>query len=76
MNKYFAIQEMPIISSRYWNEVHGAVPEDVLQDKEGLYTMRVLGRNMAYFLHCQEAARNAGVALPKREEAIFTNFIH
>ncbi len=76
MNKYFAIQEMPIISSRYWNEVHGAVPEDVLQDKEGLYTMRVLGRNMAYFLRCQEAARNAGITLPKREEAVFTNFIH
>lgn len=75
MNKYFTIQEMPVISSRYWNEVHGAVPEEVLQDKEGMYTMRVLGRNMAYFLRCQDAARQAGVALPEQEAPIFTNFI-
>lgn len=75
MNKYFTIQEMPVISSRYWNEVHGAVPEEVLQDKEGMYTMRVLGRNMAYFLRCQDAARQAGVALPEQEAPIFINFI-
>ena len=45
MNKYFTIQEMPVASSRYWNMVHGAVPEQVEEDLEGLYTMRVLGRN-------------------------------
>ena len=76
MNKYFTLQEMPVISSRSWNEVHGAVPSEVLEDKEGMYTMRVLGRNMAYFLRCREAARKAGVTLPEREEAVFTNFIH
>ena len=48
MNKYFTIQEMPVASSRYWNMVHGAVPEQVEEDLEGLYTMRVLGRNMTY----------------------------
>lgn len=75
MNKYFTIQEMPIVSSRYWNMVHGAVPEQVEEDLEGLYTMRVLGRNMAYLLKCQEAAKKAGVALPEREPAIFSNFV-
>ncbi len=75
MNKYFTIQEMPIVSSRYWNMVHGAVPEQVEEDLKGLYTMRVLGRNMAYLLKCQEAAKKAGVALPEREPAIFTNFV-
>ena len=75
MNKYFTIQEMPIVSSRYWNMVHGAVPEQVEEDLEGLYTMRVLGRNMAYLLKCQEAAKKTGVALPEREPAIFTNFV-
>ena len=74
-NKYFTLQEMPIVSSRYWNMVHGAVPEQVEEDLEGLYTMRVLGRNMAYLLKCQEAAKKAGVALPEREPAIFTNFV-
>lgn len=75
MNKYFTIQEMPVASSRYWNMVHGAVPEQVEEDLEGLYTMRVLGKNMAYLLKCQEAAKKAGVALPEREPAIFTNFV-
>lgn len=75
LNKYFTIQEMPVVSSRYWNMVHGAAPEQVRQDAEGVYTMRVLARNMAYMLKCQEAAKAAGVPLPEREPAIFTNFI-
>lgn len=75
LNKYFTIQEMPVVSSRYWNMVHGASAEQVKQDAEGLYTMRVLGRNMAYLLRCQEAARKAGVALPKQETPVFTNFV-
>lgn len=75
LNKYFTIQEMPVVSSRYWNMVHGASADQVKQDAEGLYTMRVLGRNMAYLLRCQEAARKAGVALPKQETPVFTNFV-
>ena len=55
--------------------VHGADPDQVRQDEEGLYTMRVLGRNMAYLLRCKEAAGNAGVELPERETPVFTNFI-
>lgn len=76
MNKYFTIQEMPIVSTRYWNMVHGAVPEEVEQDAEGLFNMRVLGRNMAYLLRCQEAGQSAGVPLPEQEPPVFTNFIH
>ena len=75
LNKYFGIAQMPTAGSTYWNMVHGAVPEQVEEDLEGLYTMRVLGRNMAYLLKCQEAAKKAGVALPEREPAIFTNFV-
>ncbi|MBR6790106.1 MAG: flavodoxin family protein [Oscillospiraceae bacterium] len=75
MNKYFTISEMPVVSSRYWNMVHGSAPEQVKQDAEGLYTMRVLGRNMAYLLRCIEAARLAGVPLPGQEPPVMTNFI-
>ena len=75
LNKYFTISEMPVISSRYWNMVHGATPEDVKKDLEGLLTMRILGRNMAWFLKCKEAGIKAGVPFPEREENIFTNFI-
>jgi multimeric flavodoxin WrbA len=74
LNKYFTISEMPIISSRYWNMVHGAKPEDVYKDLEGLQIMRILARNMAWFLKCKEAGIKAGVPLPEREKIIFTNF--
>jgi multimeric flavodoxin WrbA len=73
--KYFTISEMPVISSRYWNMVHGSTPEEVKKDLEGLQIMRVLGRNMAWFLKCKEAGEKAGVPLPKKEDIIFTNFI-
>jgi multimeric flavodoxin WrbA len=75
LNKYFTISQMPIISSRYWNMVHGAKPEDVKKDLEGLQTMRVLARNMAWFLKCKDAGTKAGIQLPEEEEIIFTNFI-
>lgn len=76
MNRYFAIHEMPIVSSRYWNEIHGTNPDETRQDEEGLQTMRILGRNMAYLLHCQAIAQEAGIRLPERETPTFTNFIH
>lgn len=75
LNKYFTISEMPVISSNYWNMVHGHTPEDVKKDLEGLQTMRTLGRNLAWFLKCKESGVKAGVALPAREERVFTNFI-
>jgi len=64
MNKYFTISQMPVVSSRYWNMVHGSAPEDVRKDAEGMYTMRVLGRNMAYILKCLEAGAKAGNLAP------------
>ena len=50
INKHFTINQMPVVSSTYWNMVHGRKSEDVLQDEEGLQTMRNLGRNMAAML--------------------------
>ncbi len=75
LNKYFTISQMPVISSRYWNMVHGTKPEDVEKDLEGLQVMRVLARNMAWFLKCKEAGAKAGVPLPEAEDTIRTNFI-
>ena len=66
---------MPIIASRYWNMVHGANPGDVEKDLEGLQTMRVLARNMAWFLKCKEAGMKAGVKFPLKEKSLRTNFI-
>lgn len=75
INKYFTIKEMPIISSQYWNMVHGFTPEDVKQDREGLQIMRTLARNMAFFLKCKKIALENDIELPKKEEQIWTNFI-
>ncbi len=75
LNKYFTITQMPIISGRYWNMVHGQTPDDVRKDIEGMQNMRILARNMAYYLKCIEAGKKAGVELPKQEEVVFTNFI-
>ncbi len=75
LNKYFQITEMPVISGRYWNMVHGASPEEVMQDKEGMQNMRILAKNMAYFLKCKEVAAKSGIMPPAAEKIEFTNFI-
>ena len=75
LNKYMTITQMPIISGRYWNMVHGYTPDDVRQDLEGMQNLRILARNMAWHLKCHEAGKKAGIELPKQEEIVFTNFI-
>lgn len=75
LNKYFTIKNMPIVSSQYWNQVHGNTPDEVKQDLEGMQTMRTLGENFAWLLKCIEAGRKAGIPEPEREEWVATNFI-
>lgn len=75
LNKYFTISNMPIVSSQYWNMVHGNTPEEVKQDLEGMQTMRTLGKNMAWLLKSIEAGKKSGVSLPEKEEKLRTNFI-
>lgn len=75
MNKYFQLLQMPIVTSRYWNIVHGAAADEVEQDEEGLQAMRFLGRNMAYLVKTLAAARAAGLQPSEQEETIFTNFV-
>ena len=75
LNKYFTICQMPVVSSTYWNMVHGNSPEDVAKDLEGLQSMRNLGRNMAWLLKCIELGAKAGVTAPEAEKDYRTNFI-
>ena len=75
LNKYFTISQMPVVSSTYWNMVHGSVPGDVALDEEGLQTMRNLGKNMAWLLQCIQAGRDAGIKPPQAERSARTNFI-
>lgn len=74
LNKYFTISNMPVVSSQYWNSVHGYTPEDVRKDEEGMQTMRVLGRNMAFLIKSIQLGKEK-YGLPQKEERVFTNFI-
>ena len=73
INKYFTIANMPIVSSSYWNEVHGRSEEDVEKDLEGLQTMRNLGRNMAFMIKSISLGKEK-YGLPNNEIGTFTSF--
>ena len=75
MNKYFLMSGMPVVPSNYCNMVHGHLPEEVDQDLEGLQTIRILGRNMAYMLKCFDAGRKQNVAKPHKEIKVKTSYI-
>lgn len=68
INKYFAISNMVTVGSQYWNMVHGDTPEEVLQDTEGMQTMRTLARNMAWILKCIDAGKKVGIVYPGPEQ--------
>lgn len=72
LNKFFTISQMPIVSTQYWPMVHGNTPDEVQKDKEGLQTMRILARNMAYMI---KAFKFANIEKPKFEKKVKTNFI-
>ena len=75
LNKYFGLMQMPIVTSQYWNMVHGTTPAEVRQDLEGMQTMRTLGKNMAFLLQCKRIALENGLKLPEQEPAIRTSFV-
>ncbi len=75
LNKYFTISEMPVVSSRYWNNVHGYTAEDVHADAEGTQVMQMLGRNMAFLMKAIALGKEQ-IGLPERPEKMeFTSFI-
>ena len=69
------MSDMPLVTSQYWNQVHGNTPDEVRQDGEGLQTMRRLADNMAWLLGCIDAEKKAGIEPFAAEERIRTNFI-
>ena len=75
LNKYFSINQMPVVSSRYWTMVHGNTPDEVRRDEEGMAVMTTLGRNMAWLIKSIAAGREAGIQLPVPVPPARTNFI-
>ena len=74
LNKYFTIAGMPVVSSQYWNAVHGRTPGEAAQDLEGLQTIRALGRNAAFLMKSIALGREA-FGLPEKEKRVSTHFI-
>lgn len=74
INKYFTISSMPVVSSQYWNSVHGDAPEEVRADGEGMQTLRMVADNMHYLLQALQAAKVAGIQPPQREPRVKTSF--
>lgn len=75
MAKFLGISGMPVVSSTYWNMVHGSSPEDVKKDLEGMQTMRNIAKNMAWLMKCIEAGKKEGIEPPFTEKSVWTNFI-
>jgi len=74
LNKYFTISSMPVASSTYWNQIHGAKPGEAALDAEGIRTMRNLAKNMVFMMNAF-AAEKESRGLPEPEKKAFTNFI-
>lgn len=75
LNQYFLMENMHIVSSQYWNQVHGFTAEDVRKDEEGLQTMRTLGRNLSWLMRLIENGEKNDLPAPAHEIKTFTNFI-
>lgn len=75
LNKYLTYYQTPLVSSTYWNMVHGPTADQAGQDGEGMQTMRNLGRNMVWMLQCIQAGREKGIEPPVAETGARTNFI-
>ena len=74
LNKYFTISSMPVASSTYWNQIHGAKPGEAAMDAEGIRTMRNLAKNMVFLMNAIIAEKDKS-GLPEPEPKAFTNFI-
>ena len=75
INKYMTISNMPVVSSTYWNSVHGHNGEEPKQDLEGMETMETLARNMAWILRCIELGKKNGIEHPVLDAPTRTNFV-
>ena len=75
INKYFLFNRMPIVSSCYWNEIHGNNAEELRRDLEGVQILTTLADNMAWLLQCIDVAKKSGINYPSIEDKIKTNFI-
>lgn len=75
INKYYECVGMPIVPGNYYNMIFGRSPKELLEDKEGIQTMKELGKNMAWLLKSIEAGKKEGLELPVPEKKVKMTFI-
>ena len=74
LNKFFTVSNMPVVSSQYWNSVHGRDMGEAVMDEEGLQTMRTLANNMTFLMKSIALGKDA-YGLPEKEPTIHMNFV-
>lgn len=74
LNKFFTVSNMPVVSSQYWNSVHGRDMGEAVMDEEGLQTMRTLANNMTFLMKSIALGKEA-YGLPEKEPTIHMNFV-
>ncbi len=75
LNKYFAFNQMPIVTSTYWNQIYRDTNGAPTTDKEGTQTLQHLANNMAWLLKCINTGKQQGIEPPTQTKTTFTNFI-
>ncbi len=76
INKYFAFNQMPIVTSTYWNQVYRDANGTPTTDAEGTQTLEHLANNMAWLLKCIAAGKQQDINAPEQSKTTFTNFVH
>ena len=74
LNKYFTISNMPVVSSLYWNNIHGNNAKEAVQDQEALDVMKILGKNMAFLIKSIDLGKKE-FGEPEKIQKTATNFI-
>lgn len=74
LNNYFALTEMLVVPSVYFNVIHATWEGDHSQDQEGVQIMQSLGKNMAWLLQVLEQGKE--IPLPDTALSVRTDFIH
>lgn len=73
LNKFFTLSNMPVATSRYWNNIYGWEPGEGRVDDEGMQVMRVLARNMVFLMKSIKLGKSE-IGLPETEPPVWTNF--
>ena len=75
LNKYFLKTNMPVVPSQYWSIAHGTEPGEVVQDREGMQTMRQLGLNMAFMIKSFRLGMERFGSPKIKEDLVETHYI-